>query len=196
LDTKHKNRGSVVQRRRTDAKRQARLVAPWFLLANALQDPSADLLAFASKCLDTQEMANLRALSRKRAIETIRNLTILVREFLEFLEQNAQQKRTGKSLADPDGTQIAGRELRIGPSPDALHFAIGDNGRFIVRRISLDRFFVQILPQLAPENVKICNREQCARLFYAAREDQKCCTPRCAQLKRQADYNQRRKEKG
>jgi hypothetical protein len=199
LDTKHnKSQSKVTPRPRTDAKRQARLVAPWFALANALDDddPSADLLPLASKCLDAQEMANLRVLSHKRAIETIRNLTMLVCEFLYFLEATAQHKRAGKSLADPRGIQIAGREFRIGQSPDALHFAIGEDGRFIARRISLDRFFIEILPQLAPENVNFCAREKCQRLFYAARQDQNCCTPRCAQLVRQAAYNQRRKEKG
>jgi hypothetical protein len=196
LDAKHnKSQSKVTPRPRTDAKRQARLVAPWFALANALDDPSADLLPLASKCLDAQEMTNLRALSHERAIETIRNLTIAIREFLKFLAETAQQKKAGKSLADP-GFQIAGREFRIGPSPDVLHFAVGEDGRFIARRISLDRFFIEILPQLAPENVKVCAREKCQRLFYAARQDQSCCTPRCAQLVRQGAYNQRRKERG
>jgi len=199
LATKHnKSQSKVTPRPRTDAKRQARLVAPWFALANALDDddPSADLLPLASKCLDAQEMANLRALSHERAIETIRNLTVLVCEFLYFLEQIARKKSAGEPVTDPKGIEIAGAEFRIGPSPDALHFAIGEDGRFIARRISLDRFFIEILPQLAPENVNFCAREKCQRLFYAARQDQSCCTPRCAQLVRQGAYNQRRKERG
>jgi hypothetical protein len=196
LNTKHKIMPKVTPRRRTDAKRQARLVAPWFALANAREDPSADLVALAGKCLDAQEMANLESLSRKQLIKTIRNITFLVREFLEFLEQIAGQKRAGEAVTDPEGIEIAGAEFGIGRSPDALHFAIGEDGRFIARRISLDRFFIEILPQLAPENVKVCAREKCQFLFYAARQDQSCCSPRCAQLVRQAKYNLDRKLRG
>jgi hypothetical protein len=196
--TKHKPR-KTLRRKKTGAKRQAALTAPWFALANAPEDPSADLLALAGKCLDAEVMAQLEMMrleSGDQVIATIRNMAVLVCEFLRVLEEVARDKSTAEHPAARQGIEIPIAEMGFMPSLDAIHFAIDANRQILARRIDLTHFFLQILPHLAPENVRICARKRCQRLFYAARKDQCCCTPRCAQLERQADYNQRRKERG
>jgi hypothetical protein len=195
--TKHKKK--TLRRKRTGAKRQAALTAPWFALANAAEDPSADFLALAGKCLDAEVKAQLEMMrleSGDQIIATIRNMAVLVCEFLLVLEEIAQDKSLARHPAARQGIEIPIADMGFMPSLDAIHFAIGANRHIIARPIDLNHFFLQILPQLAPENVRICARKRCQRLFYAARKDQCCCTPRCAQLERQADYNQRRKERG
>ena len=101
--TKHKSRPRKKPARRTGAKRQARLAAPWFALANEAENQLADLLGLAKNCLNPEEIANLETLPRKQAKKTIRDMAVLVREFLEFLEEIAQYKRAGERVADADG---------------------------------------------------------------------------------------------
>jgi hypothetical protein len=187
VSTKHKLRSKpTLSRPKTGARRQARLVRPWLELANAAKDPSANLIALTRKCLNAQEITDLKVLPREQVIEKIQELADLVHQFFNVLLDVADDMNLAQTLTAREGVEI---EAKL----NFIHFAIGPCGRIITRRIDLDRFFIQILPELAPENVRICTRERCRRLFYAARKDQFCCTPRCAQLQRQGEYNQRRK---